>query len=202
MEQPDKERKIILDEKALASIETTIDCVISLIQSQYGEQYVRAEAERQFHNSLKFDEFNNNLLELLTTVKDQDAKVKGQDAEVNGQDAEVNGQGAEVNGQGADKKLNGLVSAHAMILAKTAEIELLQLRFTMPPTLTSSESPTPPTMALATPGWVSHLLNYLGGIAASIWKIIQSLLTPKSWSIEGGISFPGLVNASLKIEFG
>lgn len=188
MEQPDKERKIILDEKALASIETTIDCVISLIQSQYGEQYVRAEAERQFHNSLKFDEFNNNLLKLLTTVK--------------GQDAEVKGQGAEVKGQGADKKLNGLVSAHAMILAKTAEIELLQLRFTMPPTLTSSGSPTPPTMALATPGWVSHLLNYLGGIAASIRKIIQSLLTPKSWSIEGGISFPGLVNASLKIEFG
>ncbi|MCU4160727.1 hypothetical protein AiwAL_11500 [Acidiphilium sp. AL] len=174
MEQPDKERKIILDEKALASIETTIDCVISLIQPQNGEQYVRAEAERQFHKSLKFDEFNNNLLELLTTVK----------------------------GQGADKKLNGLVSAHAMILAKTAEIELLQLRFTMPPTLTSSGLPTPPTMALATPGWVSHLLNYLGGIAASIWKIIQSLLTPKSWSIEGGISFPGLVNASLKIEFG
>lgn len=181
MEQPDKERKIILDEKALASIETTIDCVISLIQPQNGEQYVRAEAERQFHKSLKFDEFNNNLLELLTTVKSQDAKVKGQDA---------------------DKKLNGLVSAHAMILAKTAEIELLQLRFTMPPTLTSSGSPTPPTMALATPGWVSHLLNYLGGIAASIWKIIQSLLTPKSWSIEGGISFPGLANASLKIEFG
>ncbi len=38
--------------------------------------------------------------------------------------------------------------------------------------------------------------------ARSLWPIVSNLITPRSWTIGGGISFPGLAQAELSVTFG
>ncbi len=38
--------------------------------------------------------------------------------------------------------------------------------------------------------------------ARSLWPIVSNLVTPRSWTIGGGISFPGLAKAELSVTFG
>lgn len=46
------------------------------------------------------------------------------------------------------------------------------------------------------------LAPVIRGAARSLWPIVSNLITPRSWTIGGGISFPGLAKAELSVTFG
>ncbi|MGP8025264.1 MAG: hypothetical protein ACLPJJ_00850 [Acidocella sp.] len=83
--------------------------------------------------------------------------------------------------------IGALVSARALATAKIAEFELCAA---------ASGTSTPLSTWLQTiKSWLGHLVNW-------IWTIIQTMVTPKGWSIAGGVTVHGLANAQLTIEFG
>ncbi|MEM9008592.1 MAG: hypothetical protein AAGE59_34420 [Cyanobacteria bacterium P01_F01_bin.86] len=53
--------------------------------------------------------------------------------------------------------------------------------------------------------WVKNtLMPLIKSIAAQVWQVISSLLTPKEWKIKGSVGTPllGLANVELEITFG
>ena len=75
-----------------------------------------------------------------------------------------------------------------------------------------SGSPASPLASFQIPAWLQKVKDWikknlkpkLKKISQGAWKIIANLLTPKSWSIKGGLGtgFLGLANADLEITFG
>ncbi len=93
----------------------------------------------------------------------------------------------------ASKALHGLFAAHALTLAMAAELEAVEALNNVQHAAAAAPQPG---------GWWAALSGLLGRLANWIWSVIQTMITPKGWSIEGGISVPGLANAKLKIDFG
>jgi hypothetical protein len=108
--------------------------------------------------------------------------------------------------------LQALLSAHAMTMAQLTSLDILaesQAQWSLATSATASSPAVTPTSqspsaapAASPPPSLQSLFNKLGKIGAWLWGIIQTLLTPKGWSIEGGISFPGLASAKLTVAFG
>lgn len=117
--------------------------------------------------------------------------------------------GRQVDANDPHAALQSLLSAHAMTLAQITAIDIATDGQADWSTLASAAVPaaspatTPsPTPSTGLPPGLQSLLNRLGKIGAWLWSIIQTLLTPTGWSIEGGIGFPGLASAKLTVEFG
>jgi hypothetical protein len=82
----------------------------------------------------------------------------------------------------------------AVTAASVAEGGLAEMQ----DTAASVESPSGKIVS-KTLAWV---MKRWPGIARWLWKLISSLLTPRQWSLTGGIELPGLGNASISITFG
>lgn len=51
--------------------------------------------------------------------------------------------------------------------------------------------------------WVTQVLKPLIiKVSHHLWNIISALLTPQSWTIQGGIQIPGLASAQISVTFG
>lgn len=92
-------------------------------------------------------------------------------------------------------EINYLMSVHALISAYMFELELIEEGAI--PALKIS-----PAMKFTLQGWIGHIKSVLGKFSAWIFSIVKTMLTPTGWSLEGGVTVPGLVNANLKITFG
>jgi hypothetical protein len=104
----------------------------------------------------------------------------------------------------AESALQSLWSAHAMTMAQLVGLDIAAERVAGWTLSTTSPGPVvqPIPQANPPPSALQSLFNKLGQIGAWLWSIIQTLLIPKGWSVEGGIGFPGLASAKLKVEFG
>lgn len=49
---------------------------------------------------------------------------------------------------------------------------------------------------------LKRIMKIWSGIARWLWNFISHLLTPKEWSLSGGIQMPGLAHASISVTFG
>ncbi|MBK5910542.1 hypothetical protein CCR85_03425 [Rhodothalassium salexigens] len=96
---------------------------------------------------------------------------------------------------------HALFRATALIEAKAAAVEMAALTAARADfsgfAVSVSAAPT-----ASLPAMVTGLLGKLKKLGQWIVAVIQSLLTPKSWSISGGISLGFLSSAQLSIEFG
>jgi len=88
-------------------------------------------------------------------------------------------------------------SSLGLVAAKVAEFEMIEVT-----KFASVTSNTASTQTVALPGWLQKIKAWLRQFASWIWNIIQTLLTPTGWSIEGGVTVHGLVDAKLTINFG
>lgn len=107
--------------------------------------------------------------------------------------------------------LNLLISTQAMCAAKIADIEIeesdeVETGDASEIRVKRQEIPGGPSGGGGPPGllssWWQKAKNWLGKLVSWIWKIIQTMLTPKGWSIGGGVTVHGLANAQLTINFG
>ena len=48
----------------------------------------------------------------------------------------------------------------------------------------------------------ASIMKTLNRAAKWSWALISQLLTPKEWSLTGGITLPGLSDASISVKFG
>lgn len=110
-----------------------------------------------------------------------------------------------------DRALASLMSAHAMTTAQLTSLDILSVKetgYSLVASSTGASSPAgggaagPAPSPAPPPGSLQALFNTLGKVGAWLWSVIQSLLTPKSWSIEGGVGFPGLASAKMIVSFG
>lgn len=65
---------------------------------------------------------------------------------------------------------------------------------------------TPPLVqSIARSMWdwlVTHLKPLIVKVSRHLWQVIAGMLTPQSWTLQGGVSIPGLANAQVSITFG
>lgn len=91
--------------------------------------------------------------------------------------------------------INLLISLQASISTYTIELELIEE--VVVPSLNAT-----PELKTLLQNWISHIKRFLGKLASWIFDVIRTMLTPTEWSLEGGVSIPGLADAKITVTFG
>lgn len=68
-----------------------------------------------------------------------------------------------------------------------------------------AQSPPPDVVSKAgmLSSWLERFLKpAIKRVFRHLWQIITGILTPKSWTLQGGVSVPGLAGAQISITFG
>lgn len=92
-----------------------------------------------------------------------------------------------------------LIKAHASVMAQAGEIQAAAEMANAANSIPGGPGnggppPVPPAL--------QKLLNKLGAFGRWLWNLIGTMLTPKEWTIEGGVSIPLLANSKISVTFG
>lgn len=82
----------------------------------------------------------------------------------------------------------------------TREIEAIEIE-----PLEGTQPPPPDVASRAAMlrSWLERVLKpAIKKVFRHLWQIISGMLTPKSWTLQGGVSVPGLASAQISITFG
>jgi len=82
----------------------------------------------------------------------------------------------------------------------TQELEAVEME-----SLEGAQPPPPDVVSKAgmLRSWLERFLKpAIKRVFRHLWQIISGMLTPKSWTLQGGVSVPGLASAQISITFG
>lgn len=177
MEQQHQQKPV--NKKACAAAGDAIKRAMELVESLPNEVQIgwgtleKVEKDARAPQPMDMGQFKSRAIDILSS------------AESNVRDGKI-----------AQAKCN-LEDARIIVSAKATEIEIANCTLVE---LYAAAGASP--VGAPPPPPVSNLIvKILGRLAGCLWQIIQTLLTPQGWSIEGGITVLGLTHAKLKIDF-
>lgn len=101
------------------------------------------------------------------------------------------------NGDGKEAAQE-LIKAHASVIAQAGEIQAVAEMANAASTPPGGPGGGPPPI----PAPLQKLLAKLGAFGRWLWNLIGTMMTPKEWSIEGGVSLAWLADANISVTFG